>query len=67
MTKYDRLSYEYGLTRLVIANSFGNAKNLEDMMLPNMLKEPPKPWDEMTEEEQAEAIAKSKAARGIKD
>lgn len=65
--RYDRESYEWGLTRTVIANAFGNSgKRLEDMMLQNILREAPKPWEYMTEDEQRAAIAKSKAARGMK-
>jgi len=52
---------------MFIANTFGGEKSIKDCMLQNILKEPLKPWNQMTEDEQAEAIAKSKAAHGFKE
>jgi hypothetical protein len=65
--KYDRESYEHGLTRQAIAAAAGTKRELQKCMLQDMLKEPAKDWEWMTEEEQTEAIRKSKAAHGFKE
>lgn len=65
-TKYDRMSYEFGLTRCAILSAFGGKPKLEDEMLQNKLKEPPKDWEWLTDDEKAARIAKSKAAHGFK-
>ncbi len=55
------------MTRQFIAGAFGGSgKKLQDCMLSELLKEPPKEWEWQTEEEQAETIRQSKAARGMK-
>jgi len=63
----DKLSYEFALTRKTLIECFSKSRpKLEAMMFSNLIKDPPKDWDWMTEEEQAMQIAKSKAARGIR-
>lgn len=52
---------------MTIRSVFGGRTKLEDCMLQNSLKEPAKDWDWMTEEEQQQAIARSKAAHGFKE
>lgn len=61
----DRQSYEFGLLRMVIANTMGGRLKLENTLLQRMLTEPPKDWWELTEDEQAERIRLSKAAHGF--
>lgn len=51
---------------MAIKQTFGGNPKLENCMLQNMLKEPPKDWEWMTDEEQAERIKQSKAAWGGK-
>ena len=65
--KFDRESYEHGLTRMFIANAFGGKLKLNDCMLQKIIREAPKDWEWMTEEEQREAIARSKKAHGFKE
>ena len=63
----DRESYEHALTRQFISGISGKQKTIEKCMLQKLLREPPKPWNQMTEDEQREAIEKSKAAHGFKE
>ena len=61
-------SYEFALLRQCVLGAFGGTPpDIDKMLLSNMLKEAPKPWDDQNDEEREQFIKEAKAeARALR-
>jgi hypothetical protein len=61
-SEMDKDSYQWAMTRQVIAGSLGGSrKSIEDCSFEKLMKDAPIPWEWMSEEQQAEYMEQSKS------